>query len=155
MRVTMHHNFIDKLTVRGPRFHYGWLHSFNNFVFEWYDHGASCMDEAQCFFEGNVWQARDRCSLVSIALGQCVDGAPCGDSDGGSPTTALVTDDGDGPGFTKSVGDLLINGAVLDLRQSARVTFDPGYAHVVEVATPALAERVRTHTGPRTTMCRD
>lgn len=112
------------------------------------------MDEAQCLFQGNVWQARDRCSLQSILLQQCVDPAPCGDNDGGTPHTALVTDDGDGPGFTKSEGDLLLNGARLDLRDTDRVTFVPGYPFTVEPATEALRDRVRTHVGPRTTMCR-
>jgi pectate lyase len=153
MQVTMHHNFIDQLTVRGPRFHYGKLHLLNQYVFHWYDHGAGCMDEAQCLSEGSIWEARDRCTFVAIALEQCVDPAPCGDSDGGSPTTAWVTDDGDARGFTKSVGDLLLNGAELDLHQPERVFDDPGYDYDVEPASPELAERIRTGAGPRTSYC--
>ena len=153
MRVTMHHNFIDQLTVRGPRFHYGKIHYFNNFVYRWYDHGTSCLDGAQCLYQGNVFEPRAACSLVQIYSGQCADPAPCGDTDGGTPLDAVVTDDGNGPGFTRDDGNLLIGGARITLNDAAAVFTSPGYPATVEAATPALAARVRTHVGPRPLLC--
>ncbi len=40
MRVSMHHNFFDRLTVRGLRFNYGRINYYNNYVFEWCDYSA-------------------------------------------------------------------------------------------------------------------
>lgn len=153
MRVTMHHNYLDRMTVRGPRFHYGKLHYFNNYVFHWYDYGAGCMDSAQCLLQRNVFEARDTCAPLAIVLGQCNDPAPCGDADGGSPKTAVVTDDGDAPGFTRDLENLLLNGAQIAVNQSAMVFTDPGYPFAAEAATTELAQRIRDHVGPRTTMC--
>jgi pectate lyase len=153
MRVTMHHNLVDKLTVRGPRFHYGKLHYANNFVHHWYDYGVGCMDAAQCLFQGNVFEARPACTPIQILLGQCQDPAPCGDSDGGTPTTAVVTDDGDARGFTRSDGDLKLGGAALDIHQPNMVFTNPGYPFAVETATQAMADRIRMHAGPRTLLC--
>ncbi len=153
MRVTMHHNFIDQLTVRGPRFHYGKIHYFNNFVYRWYDHGTSCLDGGQCLYQGNVFESRDACTLAQIYSNQCSDPAPCGDDDGGTPAAAVVTDDSDNPGFTRDDANLLLNGAQMAMNGASNVFTNPGYTYPLEVATPAMSVRVRENVGPRTTMC--
>jgi len=57
-------------------------------------------------------------------------------------------------GFTRSVGDLLLNDATVAVHEPGRV-FDRAdfYAATVEPATPALKEAIRTGAGPRTDYC--
>jgi hypothetical protein len=69
------------------------------------------------------------------------------------PRTAVVTDDGNTRGFTRSDGDLMLNGAQIDLNQTTQVFADPGYPFTVEPPANGLAQRVRDHASPRTTLC--
>ena len=52
-------------------------------------------------------------------------------------------------GFTKSRGDLALNGAVLVIHEPNRVFDDAGYAHRLDTATEALATHIRDGAGPR------
>jgi hypothetical protein len=156
MHVTMHHNHFDRISLRGPQLVHGRLHYFNNFQDRWYEYGAGSLGGAQLYSEANVYRARESCSLADYAAGACEDPNPCGDNqpwDG--RTSALVTDWAEnGPGLSKSVGDLAENGAVIAENQPAQV-FDPAafYAWQAEPATPGLATRVAEGSGPRVDYC--
>ena len=56
-------------------------------------------------------------------------------------------------GFTKSRGDLALNGAVLVIHEPNRVFDDAGYAHRLDTATEALATHIRDGAGPRFRSC--
>jgi hypothetical protein len=58
MRVTLHHNFFDRMSRRGPQFSYGWPTFYNNYQFEWYEYGAGGIDGAQLLSENNIYEAR-------------------------------------------------------------------------------------------------
>lgn len=150
MHLTLHHNFFDRISLRGPQLVYGRMHYFNNYQFEWFYYGAASLAEAQLFSENNVYQARAAC------IPFCQDPAPCGDMEWFSDMTrALVTDwDTNGTGNSRSSGDLLRNGARLSIVNPTRV-FDPraSYAYTAEPATDALAARVRAEAGPRPRYC--
>jgi pectate lyase len=156
MHVTMHHNWFDRISLRGPQFVYGKLHFFNNYQDRWYEYGAGSFGGAQLYSEGNIYRARDVCSLADYALGACADPNPCGDNqpfDG--RTNGLVNDwAGNGVGFTKSVGDLALTDAVLVESTPANV-FDPStyYAHTADVASETLAAQIVDESGPRVDYC--
>lgn len=151
MRVTMHHNFFDRISLRGPQFRQGWAHYFNNYQFEWYEYGAGGLDGAQFLSENNVYQARPG----SYCLASCPDPNPCGDNDFTVSKDALVhawSDNGDGN--VKSVGDLALAGAQLSENNPAMV-FDPAveYSYVAEPATVGLSENIAAQAGPRVHYC--
>ncbi len=156
MRVTMHHNFFDRISLRGPQMVYGWMHYFNNYQYRWYEYGAGSLGGAQFASEANIYQARPNCGVVEYAQGGCQDPNPCGDNDLGTSTQALVTEwAGNGIGNTRSTNDLLLEGAVVSVVNPTGV-FEPAaqYSYSAEVATEALAQRISTSAGPRTTYCR-
>lgn len=151
MRVTLHHNFFDRLTLRGPQFIYGWAHYFNNYQFEWYEYGAGGLGGAQFFSENNVYQARPG----SFCVASCPDPNPCGDNDFVVSKDALVHEwSGSGPGSVKSVGDLALEGAELSENDASNV-FDPAteYAYAAEPATVSLADAIAANAGPRVDYC--
>jgi len=153
--VTLHHSFFDRISLRGPQFIGGWLHFYNNYQFQWYEYGAGGLREAQFYSENNVYEARPGsfCFIRSM----CADPNPCGDFDTRVSKLGLVSDwSGNGIGYTKSVGDLALEGAILDQNEPARVTFDPAsrYTYTAEPADMVLTDRLRRGTGPRVDYCR-
>lgn len=150
MHLTMHHNFFDRISLRGPQLVYGRMHYFNNYQFQWFYYGAGSLGGAQLYSENNVYEARNAC------IPFCQDPNPCGDMEWFSDMTrALVTDwDTNGTGNTRSSGDLLRNGARLSIVNPTGV-FDPraSYAYTADPATDALAARVRAEAGPRPRYC--
>lgn len=156
MRVTMHHNFFDRITLRGPQMVYGWMHYFNNYQYRWYEYGAGSLGGAQFASEGNIYEARPNCGVVEYAQGACQDPNPCGDNDVGTSVEALVTEwAGNGVGNTRSTGDLLLGGAQVSIVNPTGV-FEPAaqYTYAAETATAALAQEIAARAGPRTTYCR-
>jgi pectate lyase len=150
MEITFHHNFLDRLSRRGPQVSVGRAHFFNNYQFEWWEFGAASLAGAQFLSEHNVYQARPgaTCGLPFIG---CEDPNPCGDSDYVVSKVALSIDWAtDNHGYTRSTGDLALAGAELAVHEPTRV-FTPDYAYELEPATEELAERVRAGAGPRTT----
>jgi hypothetical protein len=54
MRVTMHHNWFDRLSYRGPQLLHGRMHYFNNFQYQWMYYGVGSLGGAQLLSEANV-----------------------------------------------------------------------------------------------------
>lgn len=153
MRVTFHHNFLDRLSLRGPQFMYGWAHFFNNVHYEWYEYGAASLGDAQFLSERNVYQARPG----SICLSPCPDPNPCGDSDFSVSKKALVTfwTEGNGDGTARSVEDLALEGAEISVRNPDSVfVASDHYSYLAEPADEALKQRVMLGAGPRVDYCR-
>ncbi|MCB9663710.1 MAG: hypothetical protein H6732_06340 [Alphaproteobacteria bacterium] len=154
MQVTFHHNHFDRVSIRGPRFHYGQAHFLNNFQDEWWHYGSSSYDGAQFASEANVWQAGDNCVGIPQVV-PCVDPNPCGDDNDwfvNRKKAVVNEDEGNDAGWVRSTGDLLLGGAQLPERDPSKV-FDPRshYAYVAEAATAALAARIEAEAGPRRT----
>jgi pectate lyase len=149
MRVTFHHNFFDRITLRGPQFLYGHAHYFNNYQYEWYEYGAGSLDGAELLSEANIYQAAPNSYCLN-----CPDNNPCGDHDYVVSKAALVTGwSSHGAGYTKSVGDLALEGALVDENQPSNV-FTPPYSYSAETASPALAATIAGEAGARVDYCR-
>jgi pectate lyase len=155
MRVTFHHNFFDRITLRGPQFLFGWAHYVNNLQFEWYEYGAGSLGGARFYSEANIYQARPGDTCIPF-ISPCPDPNPCGDNDSTVSKAALVTEwDTNGTGYTRSVGDLALNGAKITVTSPEKVP-DPGteYAFTAEPATPALADKIKAGSGARSKYCK-
>ncbi len=151
MRVTYHHDFFDRISLRGPQFLAGEAHFLNNYQFEWYEYGAAGLAGARFLSEANVYQARPG----RFCVPRCPDPNPCGDDDLRVSKAGLVADwAGNGVGFVRSVGDLALEEAVLQENEPQRVPDVTDYPYVAEPATPALADRIRAEAGPRVRYCR-
>jgi len=151
MYVTMHHNFFDRMTLRGPQFLHGRIHYFNNYQYHWYEYGAGSLDGAQFRSENNIYEARpgDWC------IPNCPDPNPCGDDDFFVSKEALVYQwSTNGDGNVRSDGDLLLQGAVASENNPTSV-FDPAasYSYTAETATTALAAEIADGSGPRLDYC--
>jgi pectate lyase len=147
-RTTYHHNFFDQTSRRGPQFHWGQADFFNNFHYRWYEFGAASQKEAQFLSEANIYEARpgEYCF-------QCPDpNSPTGDEDFEVSKVALTAAWDTEPGYVKSVGDVAREGAVLEQRMPELV-FDRPYAAAIDPADDALADTLRTKTGPRREYC--
>jgi pectate lyase len=151
MRVTFHHNFFNRISLRGPQFIYGKAHYFNNYQFEWFEYGAGSLGDAEMFSEANVYQARPG----TTCLPPCQDPNPCGDSEWIVSKDALVTEWADnGKGRAKSSGDIALNDAKIDQHLPDTV-FDPKQEYPYQ-ADPAdqIAALVSKQAGPRTQYCK-
>jgi len=151
MQVTWHHNHFDHTTVRNPRFHYGRAHYVNNYVDEWWQSGAASYDDAEFYSEANIYRAADDCHGIP-QISPCEDENPCANNNDWfvDRSLAVVHEGSSDPGNIKSVGDLLLNGAQVQVRNAAAV-FDPNesYSFPVEPATEGLAEVIEEEAGPR------
>lgn len=150
MEITFHHNFLDRLSRRGPQLSVGRAHFFNNYQFEWWEFAVASLAGAELLSEGNIYQARPgaTCGLPFIG---CMDPNPCGDSDYPVSKVAISVDWAtSNMGYARSTGDLLLQGAVAATREPTRV-FTPTYPYALEPATTALADFIRADAGPRTT----
>lgn len=152
MRVTLHHNFFDRLSRRGPQFSYGWAHFYNNYQFEWYEYGAGGIDGAQFLSERNIYEARPG----QFCINPCPDPNPCGDNDFLVSKEGLVVEwASDLKGSVRSTGDLKLNDAVLATNKADQV-FDPKaeYDYVAEPASDALKQQIAAQSGPRVDYCK-
>jgi pectate lyase len=153
MYITYHHNFFDTVTRRGPHFAYGRADFFNNYQYHWYEYGIAAIDDAQLLSEANIYEAREG----EFCIVPCPDPSPHGGGNDFFVSKVAVSNDwaqDQTSGYVKSVGDSLLNGAQVAVRQPERV-FDRAdhYVAVPEAATPELAERIRAGAGPRTQDC--
>lgn len=154
MRVTYHHNWFEKISRRSPQFAFGEADFFNNYQDKWYEFGAAGVAGARFLSEANIYEARPGSICFPVA---CPDpNSPTGDSDFEVSKQALIDEiDTTGKGNTKSVGDLLLNGAIATQTNPgavfSRATY---YAATIEPATPALALKIKAQSGPRTTFCK-
>ncbi len=156
MRVTAHHNFFDRISLRGPQMVGGKLHFFNNYQFQWWEYGAGGLHDAQVLSEANVYEARPGTACLPVGGVSCTDPNPCGDTDYQVSKDALVHDwSSNGVGNVKTVSDLALNGAVLSPNNPTAV-FDPStqYAYKADVATTALAAKIKAEAGPRKDYCK-
>jgi len=152
MQVTWHHNHFDHTTVRNPRFHYGKAHYVNNFLDEWWQSGAASYDAAQFFSEANIYLAADDCVGIP-QVSPCEDLNPCAVNNDWfvDRSLAVVTSGSSASGYVASSGDLLLNGAQIEIRQASSV-FDPyeSYDFTPDPATEGLAATIKAQVGPRT-----
>ena len=106
------------------------------------------------YSEANVYEARPGTSCFPLG---CQDPNPCGDNEYGQVSkAALVTDwASNGTGYSKSVGDLPLNGAVITETQPSTV-FDPKkeYSYTAEPASAAFANKLKAEAGPRVDFCK-
>jgi pectate lyase len=143
MRVTMHHNYFDRLTRRGPNFNYGRIDYYNNYQDRWYEYGAGSHEGAQFLSEANVYQARRGWLDFSG------DPNPGGDHDWIVSKKAIVNDwAGRRQGAVRSVNDLARNGAEIVTHRASTV-FQRPYRVQVERAGDALVQRIVNGAGPR------
>ncbi|MBS2013833.1 MAG: hypothetical protein JST00_13170 [Deltaproteobacteria bacterium] len=155
MRVTAHHNFFDRVSLRGPQFIAGQIHFFNNYQYQWWEYGAGGLGGAQFFSEANVYEARPGTICIPVGA-SCTDPNPCGDTDYAISKEGLVHEwAGNGPGNVKSVGDVALNDATLSVNNPAAV-FDATtqYPYKADVAGAALAAKIRAEAGPRKDYCK-
>jgi pectate lyase len=148
-RTTYHHNFFDKTSRRGPQFHWGVADFFNNLHYRWYEFGAASQVEARFLSENNIYEARPGQFCF-----QCPDpNSPTGDADYEVSKVALTPQWDSDPGYVKSVGDVVKEGAVITERMPQLVPARP-YPATVEPANAALQQTLMTKTGPRRDYCK-
>jgi pectate lyase len=130
IRMTVHHNFFDGTGYRNPRISYGKAHVFNNVLRGWKEHGMSVRRDGELASEANVFEAGPDNSAIELSGGK--------------------DDKDESPGFARSTGDLLLNGADAKTRDPERV-FDPSqsYRAQVEPANQALVDKVVAGAGWR------
>ena len=150
-RTTYHHNFFDRVSRRGPQFHWGLGDFFNNYQYQWYEYGAAPQQGAKFLSQSNIYEARpgEYC--------YCPDpNNPAGDMDIEVSKVALTPQWDTEPGYIKSVGDVTREGAVITQREP-QLVFDRAahYDAVVDPADDALVEALKTKTGPRRDYCGD
>lgn len=151
-RVTFHHNYFERITLRGPLMHYGYADFFNNYQFEWYEVGLQSVDDAQVLSENNIYEARPG----RFCFSPCPDPNPMGDSDFVVSKEAVMVEWSDsGPGNVKSVGDWTLNDAEIVERNAGDV-FDRAdyYVAVPEPANNTLKQAIIDGAGPRVDYCR-
>jgi len=127
-RVTMHHNLFDGDGYRMPRVSYGKVHAYDNYLRNWTVHGMSAVRNSQLLSQANIFEAGAKDNAVIFS--------------GGDPEKDAS------PGFVRSEGDLLLNGAQVRENEPGQV-FDPStyYEATVEPATDDLRQRLSTETG--------
>lgn len=152
MRLTYHHNFFDRITRRGPRIRFGKADYFNNYQYQWYEYGAGSFSGAQLLSQNNVYEARPG----AFCLPACPDPNPGSDAnDFFVSKNALIVDWANmGLGYTKSVGDVALEGAVIVQNEPLKV-FDRAtyYSATPEPAGPQLVAKIKAGAGPRVGYC--
>ncbi|MBI3201278.1 MAG: hypothetical protein HYZ29_07005 [Myxococcales bacterium] len=151
MRMTYHHNYLNRITRRGPQFHYGLCDFFNNYQYEWYEFGATSQYQAQFLSEANIYQARPG----SVCLPACPDpNSPTGDSDFSVSKKGLISGWDSEKGFIRSVGDLTLNEATVEQVDPQKVfSRSTYYAASPEPAGATLKAAIVAGAGPRTKYC--
>lgn len=120
MRVTMHHNFFDRISLRGPQMVYGWMHYFNNYQYRSVRIRRGFPGRCAVCQRGQPYQARPTAAWWSTRRAAARPN-PCGDNDLGTSTQALVAEwAGNGIGNTRSTNDLLLEGAVVSVVEPHR-----------------------------------
>ncbi|MBZ0274375.1 hypothetical protein K8I61_20245, partial [bacterium] len=154
MNITYHHNWFDTVTRRGPHFAYGKADFYNNWQYHWYEYGAASIDEAQFHSEKNIYEARPG----AFCIIPCPDPSPHGGGNDFLVSKVALSNDwaqDQTHGYTRSVGDRLLNNAKVTVHQSQNV-FWPGqfYAAIPEPSDDTLRTRLQNETGPRKDYCK-
>jgi pectate lyase len=131
IRMSVHDNYFEGggRGYRMPTINYGYVHAWNNYLVDWAYFGMASTRFARLLTEANVFQA--------------------GESKRAAIYNSNTADDKDpGFGYLRSVGDLRLNGAVVEQYEPEQVG-DPPYAATVLPASTSLAESVAAEAGPR------
>lgn len=152
MRVTVHHNFFEKITRRSPQFSFGLCDSFNNYLYHWYEYGSASNDTAQFLSEANIYEARPGL----FCLPGCPDpNSPTHDSDFWVSKKALVAGWDNTKGYIRSTGDLLLNDARVEQNEPTKVfSRSTYYSATIERADDTLRTAIKDGAGPRTRYCK-
>jgi pectate lyase len=127
IRVTLHHNFFDTNGYRNPLLTYGFVQAYDNYLYDWQVFGMSAIRGARLLSQANVFEAgRNRRAITSL---------------GGK------ADKDRSPGWTRSVGDLMLNGATPSINAPERVPTPWLWLPSLEPASLGLRDRVRTYAG--------
>ncbi len=125
IRVTLHHNYWQRVGSYTPRLRFGKVHLFNNLIEEWRNSAGAATMSGQLYSESNVFVA-------------------------GDDELALSTSAGDDPdlGWIKSSDDLLVNDAVIEQNEAERV-FVPAtlYDYSAVKADSALQSAISSGAG--------
>jgi len=123
--LTLDHNWFDHIGFRSPRNRSGKVHLVNNLEDGWGLSAAASVCDGQLASEGNVFRpARSTKAIITDASGADEDKCTR-------------------PGFARSTGDLLENGALVSVNRPDKV-FDPAleYGYPLATASPALATAI-------------
>ena len=131
IRVSVHDNYFEggDRGYRMPTVNYGYVHAWNNYLVHWAYFGMASTRVGRLLTQGNVFEA-------------------------GAWKRAAVPDthtpEGKDPrdGYLRSVGDLRLNGAVIDENEPWQVT-NPPYTAAVRRASTSLADSIAAAAGPR------
>jgi len=128
-RVTVHHNYFENAKDRSPQASYGKVHAYNNYDENWSYKGMSALRNAELYSENNVFKAGANKKAIIF-------------------DTGIPADKDPRPGFVRSVGDRLLNGAVVKQNRPTAV-FNPGryYDATPEPASDAMVNRIRAGAG--------
>lgn len=128
---TLHHNFFNDSRQRHPRVSQAKVHTFNNYVYHWHSQAAASLavQNAEIYSENNIYEAGGS----KDALGAAISGHG-------------VTE----AGFTRSEGDLLLTGALIQERLPSNV-FVPAsyYTYTAETANSNLKTKIINEAGWR------
>jgi len=156
MQVTMHHNYFEWISRRGPKMGFGELDFFNNYTKNFVEYGVVSHDGARLLSENNIFEARPG----SRCLGPCHDpNTPDGYSTWTVRKGAIQLRENQGTeadGFVKSRGDVLLNDATIAENKPERV-FERAdyYPATLDAPDANLRARLVAETGPRTGHCRN
>jgi pectate lyase len=128
MRVTLHHNWFDRVQQRSPRIRRALVHGFNNYLYNWTYHGMATSDYGQLRTENNIFHAGTDKDAVEYQVS------------------------GEANGYAWNSGNWKINGAI-DPQYGSGNVFNPAtyytYSHILESAinNSGLRTRIQTHSG--------
>ena len=121
-RVTLHHNYFSGNGERMPRSARSKVHFYNNYVRNWKWVAAYASDRGEIYSEANIYQAGSRKRASNYSKSK--------------------------PGYVKSVGDRLENGAYHKTTGSSKV-FKPSshYSYKAETASSSLKSKIANSAG--------
>ena len=136
--VTVNDNFFDHTGYRNPVIAYGRAHVYNNYYLGWKSYGVRAERTAQMVLQNNIFVAgsNPRAAIVTTHAGGCNDaGTRCDNR----------------PGYVKSEGNLLLNGAKIKNHGPQTNFFDPAkvYRYTARPATMGLATQIAKLAGPQ------
>lgn len=155
MRVTLHHNFLEWVSRRGPKMGFGLLDFFNNYHKNFVEYGIVSHDGAQTLSQNNIFEARPG----TYCVGGCPDpNTPDGKSNWDVSKKAIALRENEGgetDGYVKSVGDVLINDATIAENKPEKVfNRSSYYSAKVDPANETLKNTLMQQTGPRRDYCK-
>ncbi|MGI8778166.1 MAG: hypothetical protein ACR2LJ_12490 [Acidimicrobiales bacterium] len=128
--LTLDHNWFDHIGFRAPRDHSGKVHLLNNLEDGWGSSAAASVCGGQLASEANIFRPATNKKAIF------------------TDPTSTDDDKCTRPGFARSTGDLLEDGAFVSVNQPERV-FDPAedYNYPLAAASTALASAIRDGAG--------